>query len=178
MKWIIVWLNHNYCYWFYSKFNLQLFPLHINTYNHLGGYVHYFHVFFLSCWRFNISKTELERRVNEPECLTKVDMISYVRLAKNTARTLLDDNEIKTNQHNKRSEHTVLSRMCESECQVLAQGVNDINFKYFPGSWFVKKSVQEMLMVDDDVATEEDYTTSRQRRKLVRDRIDQDEKTK
>ena len=105
-------------------------------------------------------------------------MISYVRLAKNTARTLLDDNEIKTNQHNKRSEHTVLSRMCESECQVLAQGVNDINFKYFPGSWFVKKSVQEMLMVDDDVATEEDYTTSRQRRKLVRDRIDQDEKTK
>jgi len=71
-------------------------------------------------------------------------MISYVRLAKNSARTLLDKNDIRTNQHNKRSEHTVLSKMCENECNVLAQGIKYINFKYFPLAWFAKKSVEEI----------------------------------
>ena len=125
--------------------------------------------------RFNISNAELKRRVDEPECLNKVDMISYVRLAKNTARNLLDENDIKTNQHNKRSEHTVLSRMCESECQVLAQGISDINFKYFPGTWFAQKSVQQTLMLDEQ--TDESFSP-RQRRKILRDRIEAEEKTK
>jgi len=120
--------------------------------------------------KFDISQSELQRRVNEPECLTKVDMISYVRLAKNTARNLLDHNGIRTNQHNKRSAHTVLSRMCESECQVLAHGINDINMKYFPRHWFAKKSVQEILLAEESL---ENPLSPRQRQMLLRERIEQ-----
>ena len=96
-------------------------------------------------FRYNISRDELRRRVNQPECLTKVDMISYVRLAKNSARLLLQKHDIKTNQHNQRSEHTVLSKMCEEECRTLANGINDINYRYFPGTWFALKSAQEII---------------------------------
>ena len=96
-------------------------------------------------------------------------MISYVRLAKNSARTLLDKNDIRTNQHNKRSEHTVLSKMCETECQVLAQGIKYINFKYFPHSWFAKKSAEEI--------SREIHSPSQQR-ELLEHRIKSDEITR
>lgn len=96
-------------------------------------------------------------------------MISYVRLAKNSARTLLEKNEIKTNQHNKRSEHTVLSKMCEAECQVLAQGLREINFRYFPGIWFAKKSVEEIST---------NSSTTRQQREALKERLKEDEITK
>lgn len=119
--------------------------------------------------KYEITSSELERRVSEPECLTKVDMIAYVRLAKNTARTLLDNNDIRTNQHNKRSEHTVLSKMCEAECQVLAQGLREINFRYFPGSWFAKKSVEEISR---------EIRSPRQQSEILRDRIRKDETAK
>ncbi|XP_065649375.1 transcription factor aptf-4 isoform X2 [Hydra vulgaris] len=95
--------------------------------------------------RYKITSNELCRRANQPECLTKVDMISYVRLAKNSARVLLQKHNIKTNQHNQRSEHTVLSKMCEEECLTLAKGISDINYKYFPASWFAFKSIEEIM---------------------------------
>lgn len=119
--------------------------------------------------RYNITVNELTRRVNQPECLTKVDMISYVRLAKNSARSLLDKHHIKTNQHNQRSEHTVLSKMCESEAQVLAKGIREINYRYFPGSWFARKSVEE---ISNNSANE------RQQREAFMERLKEDEVTK
>lgn len=96
-------------------------------------------------------------------------MISYVRLAKNSARSLLDKHHIKTNQHNQRSEHTVLSKMCESEAQVLAKGIREINYRYFPGSWFARKSVEE---ISNNSANE------RQQREAFMERLKEDEVTK
>lgn len=112
-------------------------------------------------FRYNISVDELHRRTNQPECLTKVDMISYVRLAKNSARSLLEKHNVKTNQHNRRSEHTVLSKMCESEAQVLARGIRDINYRYFPATWFAKKSIEEISKVNSSVTLKHDALLKR-----------------
>ena len=84
---------------------------------------------------------ELQRRVSAPEHLNKVDMISYVRLAKNSARDLLQRHGIAQPLHNRRSKHTILSKVSERECQELADGINIINTSYFPTELLVRKSV-------------------------------------
>ena len=96
-------------------------------------------------------------------------MISYVRLAKNSARSLLDKHDVKTNQHNQRSEHTVLSKMCESEARTLATGIREINYRYFPGSWFARKSVQEIT---------KNNPSTRQQQEALLQRLKEDEITK
>ena len=78
--------------------------------------------------KFNISLGELKRRMNPPETLTRVEMISYVRQAKSSGRVLLDKNNIITAN---RSHPTILSRLCESEAQLLADGILKMNREYF-----------------------------------------------
>ena len=79
--------------------------------------------------KYGVTLGELKRRVGMPECLTRVDMISYVRQAKTSGRILLDTNGIVTSN---RSKPTVLSRVCESESQVLADGLHKMNMEYLP----------------------------------------------
>ena len=74
--------------------------------------------------KFIISLGELKRRMNPPETLTRVEMISYVRQAKSSGGVLLDKNNIITAN---RSRLTILSRLCESEAQLLAEGILKMN---------------------------------------------------
>lgn len=88
--------------------------------------------------KFSISLGELKRRMNPPETLTRVEMISYVRQAKSAGRTLLDSHNIVTAN---RSHPTVLSRVCESEAQVLADGILKMNKEYMPMAFLARKTV-------------------------------------
>ena len=88
--------------------------------------------------KFSISLGELKRRMNSPETLTRVEMISYVRQAKSAGRTLLDSHNIVTAN---RSHPTVLSRVCESEAQVLADGILKMNKEYMPMAFLARKTV-------------------------------------
>lgn len=88
--------------------------------------------------KFNISLGELRRRTNPPETLTRVEMISYVRQAKSSGRVLLDRNNIVTAN---RSHPTILSRVCESEAQVLADGILKMNREYLPLAILARKTV-------------------------------------
>ena len=88
--------------------------------------------------KFSISLGELKRRMNPPETLTRVEMISYVRQAKSSGRFLLDRNNIITAN---RSHPTVLSRVCESEAQVLADGILKMNREYLPMASLARKTV-------------------------------------
>lgn len=88
--------------------------------------------------KFSISLGELKRRMNPPETLTRVEMISYVRQAKSAGRTLLDRHNIVTAN---RSRPTVLSRVCESEAQVLADGILKMNKEYLPMAFLARKTV-------------------------------------
>eukprot|EP00795_Rhopilema_esculentum_P004724 gene4724-21023_t len=91
--------------------------------------------------RYEISVEELRRRVSAPEHLNKVDMISYLRLAKNSARQLLEKHDIISSLHHRLSKHTVLSKVSERECEELANGVHDINMSFFPFEVTAKTSV-------------------------------------
>ena len=87
---------------------------------------------------------ELQRRVSAPEHLNKVDMISYVRLAKNSARDLLQRHGIVQPLHNRRSKHTILSKVSERECQELADGINNLNTAYFPTELLAQTNVKAL----------------------------------
>ena len=91
--------------------------------------------------RYDITVEELRRRVSAPEHLNKVDMISYLRLAKNSARLLLEKYDIISSLHHRLSKHTILSKVSESECEDLATGIHDINMSYFPCRAVAQKSV-------------------------------------
>ena len=95
--------------------------------------------------KFNISLGELKRRMNPPETLTRVEMISYVRQAKSSGRVLLDKNNIITAN---RSRPTILSRLCESEAQLLADGILKMNREYLPLTTLARKTVETYK--DDD----------------------------
>jgi len=95
--------------------------------------------------KFNISLGELKRRMNPPETLTRVEMISYVRQAKSSGRVLLDKNNIITAN---RSRPTILSRLCESEAQLLADGILKMNREYLPLTTLARKTVE--VYKDDD----------------------------
>jgi len=95
--------------------------------------------------KFNISLGELKRRMNPPETLTRVEMISYVRQAKSSGRVLLDKNNIITAN---RSRPTILSRLCESEAQLLADGILKMNREYLPLTTLARKTVEAYK--DDD----------------------------
>jgi len=41
--------------------------------------------------------------------------------------------------------------MCESEAKVLANGIRDINLKYFPSKWFASKTVNEITKAITEV---------------------------
>ena len=88
--------------------------------------------------KFSISLGELKRRMNPPETLTRVEMISYIRQAKSSGRFLLDRNNIITAN---RSHPTILSRLCESEAQVLANGILKMNKEYLPMALMARKTV-------------------------------------
>lgn len=88
--------------------------------------------------KYAISLGELKRRVGMPECLTRVDMISYVRQAKTSGRILLDTNNVVTSN---RSKPSVLSRVCENEAQVLAEGIHKMNMEYLPLKSMAKRTV-------------------------------------
>ena len=99
--------------------------------------------------KFNISLGELKRRMNPPETLTRVEMISYVRQAKSSGRVLLDKNNITTAN---RSRPTILSRVCEGEAQVLADGILKMNRDYLPLTALARKTVDAYK--DDDCQVE------------------------
>lgn len=88
--------------------------------------------------KFSVSLGELKRRMNPPETLTRVEMISYVRQAKSAGRILLDKNNIVTSN---RSHPTILSRVCESEAKVLADGILKMNKEYLPMAFLARKTV-------------------------------------
>ena len=84
---------------------------------------------------------ELKRRVSAPEHLNKVDMISYLRLAKNSARLLLEKYDIISSLHHRLSKHTILSKVSERECDDLAAGIHDINTSFFPFRVMAQQSI-------------------------------------
>lgn len=88
--------------------------------------------------KYAVTLGELKRRVGMPECLTRVDMISYVRQAKTSGRILLDTNNIVTSN---RSKPSVLSRVCENEAQVLAEGIHKMNMEYLPLKSMARRTV-------------------------------------
>lgn len=89
--------------------------------------------------KYNISLGELKRRMNPPETLTRVEMISYLRQAKSSGRFLLDRHNIVTAN---RSHPTILSRICEGEAQVLADGILKMNREYLPLATLARKTVE------------------------------------
>ena len=89
--------------------------------------------------KYNISLGELKRRMNPPETLTRVEMISYLRQAKSSGRFLLDRHNIVTAN---RSHPTILSRLCEGEAQVLADGILKMNREYLPLATLARKTVE------------------------------------
>ena len=89
--------------------------------------------------KFDITLGELQRRAGPPENLTRVDMISYMRQAKTTGRLLLDKYHVTTSN---RSDPTVLSRVCESEARLLANGIHKMNMQHLPMHSLADKAVQ------------------------------------
>ena len=78
-------------------------------------------------------------------------MISYVRLAKSSARELLEKHRIRPKHHSRKSKHSIVSKMCEAECQQLADGMQQLRVKYFPKEWLSRRSVTvQSARVDDD----------------------------
>lgn len=94
--------------------------------------------------RYEITVEELRRRVNAPEHLNKVDMISYLRLAKNSARLLLEKYDIISSLHHRLSKHTILSKVSEKECEDLAIGIHDINMSCFPFTVLAEDSISKL----------------------------------
>ena len=75
-------------------------------------------------------------------------MISYVRLAKTSARELLQKHAIRPKHHSRKSKHSVISKMCEAECTELANGVRMLSDLYFPKEWLANQAIQTIQ--DDD----------------------------
>lgn len=101
-------------------------------------------VTFFSLLRYPITVGELRRRIAPPEFLNKVDMISYVRLAKTSARELLEKHAIRPKHHSRKSKHSVISKMCEAECAELASGVKMLSDLYFPKEWLANHVVASL----------------------------------
>lgn len=79
-------------------------------------------------------------------------MISYVRLAKTSARELLEKYEIRPKHHSRKSKHSVISKMCEAECAELANGINVLSDAYFPEEWLANLAVSSKKeTIGDDV---------------------------
>jgi len=106
--------------------------------------------------RYPITVGELRRRISPPEYLNKVDMISYVRLAKTTARVLLEKHAIRPKHHCRKSKHSVISKMCEAECTELATGIKKLSEEYFPTEWIARKSLTQFLDENDSIRKEEE----------------------
>ena len=104
--------------------------------------------------RYEITVEELRRRVSAPEHLNKVDMISYLRLAKNSARLLLEKYDIINSLHHRLSKHTILSKVSEKECEDLASGIHDINMSYFPFRVVANHSLNRVKEVETNGVTE------------------------
>ena len=90
--------------------------------------------------KYNITLGELSRRIGPPEHLNRVEMISYLRHAKSSAREILDRHQLITSTH---STPNILSRVCETEAKVLAAGVHTINMDYLPMCDLAKRTVEE-----------------------------------
>ena len=75
-------------------------------------------------------------------------MISYLRLAKNSARLLLEKYDIISSLHHRLSKHTILSKVSEKECEDLAAGIHDINMSYFPFRVVAQRSVGRIEEVE------------------------------
>ena len=116
-------------------------------------------------YRYPISVGELRRRISPPEYLNKVDMISYVRLAKTTARELLEKHAIRPKHHCRRSKHSVMSKMCEAECSELAKGLKSLSEEYFPKEWFAERYM-EQLFTDGNVINNRESIILQQSSKL------------
>ena len=71
-------------------------------------------------------------------------MISYVRLAKTSARELLEKHAIRPKHHSRKSKHSVISKMCEAECAELANGVKMLSDLYFPKEWLANHVVTSL----------------------------------
>ena len=81
--------------------------------------------------RYGITYGELKRRCGAPEYLTRVDLVAYVRHSKSSGRGLLDKYKIVS--ENRASRPNVMSKMCENEARVFADGILRMNMEYFPG---------------------------------------------
>lgn len=101
--------------------------------------------------KYPISVGELRRRISPPEFLNKVDMISYVRLAKTSARELLEKHAIRPKHHSRKSKHSVISKMCEAECTELANGMKMLSDTYFPREWLANQALQSLEDEDENL---------------------------
>ncbi|XP_057297920.1 uncharacterized protein LOC130628895 isoform X2 [Hydractinia symbiolongicarpus] len=117
--------------------------------------------------RYPITVGELRRRIAPPEFLNKVDMISYVRLAKTSARELLEKHAIRPKHHSRKSKHSVISKMCEAECTELANGIKALSDAYFPKEWLASKAVAEIKAKSREESREErDVRLQKQKEKI------------
>ena len=94
---------------------------------------------------------ELRRRIAPPEFLNKGDMISYVRLAKTSARELLEKHAIRPKHHSRKSKHSVISKMCEAECTELANGIKALSEAHFPKKLLGQQVVASLSEEDEDI---------------------------
>ena len=73
---------------------------------------------------------ELRRRAEYPEYFGRSEMVAYLRHSKTTGNELISRYNLKSK--SKRSKVNVLSRLCEREARVLANGIHKMNSEYFP----------------------------------------------
>ena len=90
-------------------------------------------------------------------------MISYVRLAKTSARELLEKYEIRPKHHSRKSKHSVISKMCEAECAELANGVRVLSSTYFPKEWLANLSIASSAAQREEDINKKLLTEQKQR---------------
>uniref|UniRef100_A0A7M6DQA7 Transcription factor AP-2 C-terminal domain-containing protein n=2 Tax=Clytia hemisphaerica TaxID=252671 RepID=A0A7M6DQA7_9CNID len=118
--------------------------------------------------KYPISVGELRRRIAPPEFLNKVDMISYVRLAKTSARELLEKHAIRPKHHSRKSKHSVISKMCEAECAELANGIKMLSELYFPKELLAQQAIQRVAEDEEEHLRRQKLTEQRRRYEIAK----------
>ena len=90
-------------------------------------------------------------------------MISYVRLAKTSARELLEKHAIRPKHHSRKSKHSVISKMCEAECTELANGVKTLSDAYFPKEWLATQALAAAMEEDLEKSKRQKLTEMQQK---------------
>ena len=95
-------------------------------------------------------------------------MISYVRLAKTSARELLEKHAIRPKHHSRKSKHSVISKMCEAECTELANGIKMLSEVYFPKELLAQQVIQRVTEDEEEHLRRQKLTEQRRRFEIAK----------